>query len=96
MMRGDEKFFILGDMLELGKESTRFHQEIIALTKELNLQGIFVGSIYSEIAKSDDAIMAFQSTDAAKEFLETASPKNNLILLKGSRSIKLEVLKDIL
>lgn len=96
MMRSDEKFFVLGDMLELGKESTRFHQEIIALTKELNLQGIFVGSIYSEIAKSDDSIMAFESTYTAKEFLGTASPKNNLILLKGSRSIKLEVLKDIL
>lgn len=96
MMRGDEKFFVLGDMLELGKESTRFHNEIIALTKKLNLQGIFVGSIYSEIAKSDEQIMAFQSTDKAQEFLETASPKNNLILLKGSRSIKLEVLKDIL
>lgn len=96
MMRGDEKFFILGDMLELGKESNRFHQEIISLTKKLNLQGIFVGSIYSEIAKSDDKIMAFKSTDNAKDFLQTAFPKNNLILLKGSRSIKLEVLKDIL
>lgn len=96
MMRSDEKFFVLGDMLELGKESTRFHEEIIALTKKLNLQGIFVGSIYSEIAKSDDTIMAFPSNDIAKEFLETASPKNNLILLKGSRSIKLEVLKEVL
>jgi UDP-N-acetylmuramoyl-tripeptide--D-alanyl-D-alanine ligase len=96
MMKSDEKFFILGDMLELSKESTRFHQEIISLTKKLKLQGIFVGSIYSDIAKSDDDIMAFQTTDAAKEFLGTASPKRNLILLKGSRSIKLEVLKEVL
>jgi len=96
LMRSDEKFFVLGDMLELGKESAQFHVEIIELTKSLNLQGIFVGSIYSEIGKNDDEIMVFQSTADAKEFLETASPKNNLILLKGSRSIKLEVLKDIL
>lgn len=96
LMRSDEKFFVLGDMLELGKESIRFHQEVISLTKELNLQGIFVGAIYSEVAKTDDQIMAFSSTDTARKFLETASPKNNLIMLKGSRSIKLEVLKDIL
>lgn len=96
MMRSEEKFFILGDMLELGKDSTRFHEEIISLTKELKLQGIFVGSIYSEIAQSDDTIMAFESTETTREFLETASPKSNLILLKGSRSIKLEVLKEVL
>lgn len=96
MMRSKEKLFILGDMLELGKESTQFHKEIINLTKKLNLQGIYVGAIYSEIAKSDDEVMAFESTDKAKDFLEVACPKNNLVLLKGSRSIKLEVLKDIL
>lgn len=96
MMRSDEKFFILGDMLELGKDTTRFHKEIIAITKKYKLQGIFVGSIYTDIAKTDDEIMAFHSTQTAKDFLDTASPKNNLILLKGSRSIGLEILKEVL
>jgi UDP-N-acetylmuramoyl-tripeptide--D-alanyl-D-alanine ligase len=95
LMPNKDKFFILGDMLELGENSIDFHKEIIQITKENNLQGIFVGSIYQKIAKEDTTIMAFHSTEDAKEFLITAHPSNNLILLKGSRSIGLEKLKDL-
>tara|TARA_B100000508_G_scaffold141093_1_gene146504 strand:+ start:2206 stop:3495 length:1290 start_codon:yes stop_codon:yes gene_type:complete len=91
----EEKFFVLGDMKELGTDSLRFHQEIIDLTQKLHLQGIFVGSEYATIAQNNDQIMAFESTEEAKIFLETAKPNKNLILLKGSRSIGLERLKDI-
>lgn len=91
----DEKFFVLGDMKELGKDSIDFHKEIIELTKELGLQGIFVGSEFSTISHEDASIMAFETTEDARSFLLTAQPKNNLILLKGSRSIGLEKLKDI-
>ncbi len=92
----DEKFFVIGDMKELGEDSLDFHREIISLTKALNLQGIFVGSEFSKIGKQDDSIMTFDSTEDARSFLVTAQPKNNLILLKGSRSIGLEKLKAIL
>ena len=91
----DEKFFVLGDMKELGKDSLEFHKEIIELTKELGLQGIFVGSEFTTISKQDNSIMTFNSTESARSFLLTAQPKNNLILLKGSRSIGLEKLRDI-
>jgi len=90
-----DKMFVLGDMLELGENSTNYHIEIIQLSKQLKLQGMFVGSIYSALAKEND-ILAFNSTDKAKEFFSTALPKDNLILLKGSRGIGLEKLIDIL
>ena len=82
-------------MKELGEDSLDFHREIVSLTKALNLQGVFVGSEFSKIGKQDDSIMTFGSTEDARSFLMTAQPKNNLILLKGSRSIGLEKLKAI-
>lgn len=91
----DNKMFVLGDMLELGKNTNSYHQEVIQLSKELNLQGMFVGSIFSSLAKDND-ILAFDSTIKAMEFLSTALPKDNLILLKGSRGIGLEKLIEIL
>jgi UDP-N-acetylmuramoyl-tripeptide--D-alanyl-D-alanine ligase len=94
-MNQDDKFFILGDMLELGEETVPSHLAVIAQTKSLDLKGIFVGEIYAEIAKNDATIRAFRSKEEAKDFLSIAQPKGNLILLKGSRGIGLETLIDI-
>lgn len=91
----ENKLFVLGDMLELGKNTNQYHLEIIQLSKELKLQGMFVGRIYSSLAKVND-ILAFDSTEEAKDFFSTALPKDNLILLKGSRGIGLEKLIEIL
>ncbi len=95
MIPHDDKFFILGDMLELGSETLPAHQAVIGQTKSLDLKGIFVGSVYAELAKEDESIMAFATKEAAKDFLSIAQPKGNLILLKGSRGIGLETLIDI-
>jgi UDP-N-acetylmuramoyl-tripeptide--D-alanyl-D-alanine ligase len=95
MMNDQNKFFILGDMLELGDESIPAHKATIKQTKELDLKGVFVGDIYTQIAKEDDSIRAFSTKEEAKDFLSVAQPKGNLILLKGSRGIGLETLIDI-
>ena len=91
----NDKLFVLGDMLELGENTKNYHQEIIDLTKKLKLQGVFVGEIFSSLAKENE-ILSFVSTEQAKDFFSTALPKNNLILLKGSRGIGLEKLIEIL
>lgn len=87
----ENKLFILGDMLELGKDTLIYHQEVIDLTKKLNLQGVFVGKLFQELANKNN-ILAFIDAEKAMAFLSTAQPKNNLILLKGSRGIGLEKL----
>ena len=94
-MPSEDKFFVLGDMKELGKDSLEYHREIVSLTKSFDLQGVFVGEEFMKIAKEDESIMAFKDTDEARNFLLTAQPLNNLILLKGSRSIGLERIKDV-
>lgn len=96
MMKHENKFFILGDMLELGKDSDDFHKKVIEHTQNLNLQGVFVGSIFKKLSHSYTEIMAFENAEKAKDFLSVGQPKNNLILLKGSRGIGLEALKNVL
>lgn len=95
-LSGDNKLFILGDMLELGEESLTYHNKIIAETKTLGLQGLFVGTEYKIAGNGDESILKFENTEEVRQFLLAAIPKNNFILLKGSRGIGLEKLIDIL
>ena len=94
-IQSENKLFILGDMLELGKDTKQYHLSIIQLSKKLKLQGVFVGSIFSSLQKDND-ILCFATVEEVKRFFESAQPKDNLILLKGSRGIGLEQLIDVL
>jgi UDP-N-acetylmuramoyl-tripeptide--D-alanyl-D-alanine ligase len=86
------KLAILGDMRELGADSRREHEAIIALVEELGLQVWFVGPEFlaclPERALPDAATLAQQ--------LKERPVKDQLILVKGSRGIKLETVVEVL
>ena len=88
-----QKFFIIGDMLELGKESQKEHLEISVLAKELDLKGFSVGPLFKEL-NSNAFIHQFKSKNEALDFIEKNPFENALILLKGSRGIGLETLEN--
>ncbi len=82
-----QKLFVLGDMLELGTESTLEHQAIYELVK--NEQAVFVGSEFKRICQPSDS--AFVELNDAIEFLSNYQfEENTIVLLKGSRGIGLE------
>ena len=86
-MPAENKMLVLGDMLELGKESIEEHQALIELLKEKDLQDyILVGPIFSSLQKEK----SFTDSKKAFEFLKAAALKNKTILIKGSRGIALE------
>lgn len=87
-----QKYFVLGDMLELGDQSKSAHKEIIDLCKEKSLDGIFVGKEYM----NSDAPKAFISSEELKEYLQKQPIEDHLILIKGSRGIKLETIVEFL
>jgi UDP-N-acetylmuramoyl-tripeptide--D-alanyl-D-alanine ligase len=91
-----DKFFILGDMLELGESAEQLHMEIIHLAESLGLQGIYIGTIYADIANKTDRIRGFSNKQEAMDFLSIGQPQNNLILMKGSRGIGLETMVALL
>ena len=89
-----EKILIIGDMLELGKKTKQYHNEIIDLIKENNLNNcFFVGSIFNQI---DCNYKKFENKEKLESFLKKRKLKDSIILIKGSRKMKLETLKKLL
>ena len=95
MIETEAKRFIIGDMRELGADSTAEHAKIIELIESLNLKGYTVGNEFSQF-NSDGVILNFATSESIKSYLTENPLKNNLLLLKGSRSIGLEALENVL
>lgn len=95
MIDHPNKYFIIGDMLELGLESKSEHESIAQLAQELGLTGISVGPQFSEITNSA-FLHQFKTKGDALDFIAKHPHENALILLKGSRGIGLETLEESL
>lgn len=92
-IKSTNKYFILGDMLELGAESSIAHAEILDLIQQLALTGIVVGPEFKKATENlSTAVIAFETTDAAARFLQKETLSGLHILIKGSRSMQLEKL----
>jgi UDP-N-acetylmuramoyl-tripeptide--D-alanyl-D-alanine ligase len=89
------KLAIIGDMRELGETGPLEHQKIIDLAQELGLSCWLVGPIFFSL-KEKSNFPAFLNTDDAKQYLQNHPIEKALVLLKGSRGIKLEGLSDLL
>lgn len=96
-INADAKTLILGDMLELGEFEEAKHREILDLINELNFSHVFlVGQVFGHLKNEFSQFEYFANSEVAKEHFERFPIRNNQILLKGSRGIKLEILKDTL
>ena len=88
------KILILGDMLELGRKSKDLHLELINLLKKHKIKTcILVGEIFYEI---DCNFLKFKTKKCLEEYLTKRVFQKKLILIKGSRKMKLETLKKLL
>lgn len=93
----EEKWVILGDMLEGGSSSVSEHIAVLQRAQNATIKSLFVGSIFKEAAEQASiSARVFDDVDAAAQFIEQAMPQNKLILLKGSRGIGLEKLVPLL
>ena len=86
------KLIILGDMLELGESSEIEHQQITDYLMATSINVILVGKYY---LKTNNHFEKFENTKLLINFLKKKNVNDSLILLKGSRGIKLEqILKE--
>ncbi len=93
--KATEKIVLLGDMFELGEYSAEEHQKIVDLLIELNFKNIvFVGEEFFKCDTKD--FPHFKTTDECKVYLTAKKISNSAILIKGSRGMKMETLKEIL
>jgi UDP-N-acetylmuramoyl-tripeptide--D-alanyl-D-alanine ligase len=89
-----DKFFVLGDMFELGDSSESEHQAIIQLAEEKKLKGIFVGKAFFSLKNDKNTFL--NTTEEAKNLIQSDLKKERLYLIKGSRGMKLEGILNVL
>ena len=87
---------ILGDMAELGEHTAAAHEEILAFAIELGLRTWAVGPGFDQAAKAYSNVLAFSNTEDAAAHCKATALADHRVLLKGSRSIALEALVEVL
>lgn len=86
------KLAMLGDMLELGTDSRKEHDAIVALVKDLRLEARFVGPEFQRSTKD----RSYPDATALLQALKDEPLTGHLVLVKGSRGIGLETLVEAL
>lgn len=94
LMEVPHKVAVLGDMKELGEGSVEEHRKIVALLKECGFERVLL--VGPEFEKANDGFEHFADVNAVKEEFGKTKPQDCYILIKGSNSMKLSGLKDIL
>ncbi|KAA3625942.1 MAG: UDP-N-acetylmuramoyl-tripeptide--D-alanyl-D-alanine ligase [Bacteroidetes bacterium] len=87
--KGRKKIAIVGDMLELGEVSEQEHNKIVQLAKAIDIDTcVFVGQEFGKTVDAEQ--LHFKDSIEAKNWYEDQAFSNAMILLKGSRGIRLE------
>lgn len=88
------KLVILGDMLELGSDSSLEHESIFQRLIKLDLEGILVGEEFMKLQQNQ--FICFENAAAALAYLQMNKVSETAILIKGSRGIQLELVLSAL
>ncbi len=92
---GQEKCLLLGDMFELGEESVKEHQLITELIAKYTFSKVIL--VGKEFEKTNGHnYLKFPDTDTCSKYLQNNKITHTLILIKGSRGMKMESLITIL
>jgi UDP-N-acetylmuramoyl-tripeptide--D-alanyl-D-alanine ligase len=94
-MKVDSKSVILGDMLELGENSTKEHEYLGRLVGAQKFNAIyFCGKESKSAASKCLGSLHFSTKDALAEHLTLNPLKDSTVLIKASRGLGLETLID--
>lgn len=96
------KWAVLGDMLELGDWAEEAHKKIGRLISQLGIEYMVgIGSLakwyiegIQEDPHSQTVAKLFDKMSNAKPYIQTLTQKGDVLLFKGSRIMKLDVLVD--
>lgn len=98
MKTSGRKVAVLGDMLELGEKSARFHKEVgnkvfdcgVDILVTLGELSKWIAQGAKEKGLKNSSVMSFEDKEQAMEFLSKILKEGDLVLVKGSRKMKLE------
>ncbi len=87
--KSNNRIAILGGMKEMGEYADVFHEEMVILTLDLNIQTILIGPEFRKAAEKFN-LMFFNNSEEAGVWLKENLPSSATILVKGSRGSALE------
>ncbi len=95
------KIIVLGDIFELGKQSPKIHRElskIFSYDKNLFVLtiGIMMSNLTAELRKKKIKSIHFHLREALSLYLKYEEIDNSVLLVKGSRGMKMEEFVNIL
>jgi UDP-N-acetylmuramoyl-tripeptide--D-alanyl-D-alanine ligase len=90
MLNFPRKIVILGDMLELGTWSMEEHQKIINKLINGNIDEAFLVGKHFKSLQTSSGFGYFDDVEELVRFFESKNIANSLILIKGSRDVRLE------
>ena len=103
-VRDGRRIAVLGDMLELGKYSTEEHKKIgklgaticdLLITVGVRAKDIAVGALLEGMSEKN--ILQFEDSQTAGQSLQGLIQENDVILVKGSQSIRTEkVIEEVM
>ena len=98
MISASEKMLILGDMRELGEQSMEEHRRIIGRITADGYRNVILvgGEMSAAVGQSHPEWLCFKDVSALKDWLSDNRPEGKTILIKGSNSIGLTGITDLL
>lgn len=94
-IKAEHKRVFMGAMRELGDVSEEEHRNCLELMKSKNFEQIaLVGKEYKAFAGND--VPWFETSSELREYLFRHPCSDCLILIKGSRTTKMEIIEDVL
>ena len=94
LMEVRNKVVVLGDMKELGEGSLDEHRKIVAFLGECGFERVVL--VGAEFGKANVGFEHYPDVEAVKTLFAENKPVGKFVLIKGSNSMKLAQLKDIL
>ncbi len=88
----ENKVLLLGAMAELGDESRSEHEAIVELLKKWNWGNVVL--VGGDFLKINHPYLQFHNSTEAKEWLRQQHFENTHLLIKGSRSMKMEIVLE--
>ena len=94
LMEVPHKVAVLGDMKELGEGSVEEHRKIVAYLQTCGFEKVIL--VGAEFGKANTGFDHYSDVQTVKELFAQEKPTGKYILIKGSNSMKLSQLKEIL
>lgn len=95
-LKKEKKLCILGDMLELGDQSTEEHNKTVKLLKRSNIDKVYLTGSEFFKTPADKKITVFPDVERLMIHLKAEPVTGYHILIKGSRGLALERIYELL